>query len=203
MAFWKKKKSNIRLIVGLGNPGRKYARSRHNIGFMCLNRFARNHSIRFDKRQGQARIGSGEVAGSQVIVARPQTYMNRSGQAVVRLTGKYNVSLDNIIAIHDDLDLPLGKIRIRPAGGSAGHKGIESIIACLGSQDFPRIRVGIGRTTTTEDSAEISEDEIIAFVLSDFTPEEKQTITKVIPQVSEAILCILTEGLTVAMNRYN
>jgi len=193
----------MKLIVGLGNPGRKYAHSRHNIGFMCLSRFARRHGIRFDKRQCQARIGSGEVAGNKVVVAKPQTFMNRSGEAVRRLVNKYNISLDNLIVIHDELDLPLGKIRIRPRGGAAGHKGIVSIIACLGSQDFTRIRVGIGRPTIAEDSAETSEVDIIAYVLSDFTSEEKQIITRVIPQVSEVIYCLLTEGLAVAMNRYN
>jgi len=193
----------MKLIVGLGNPGRGYANNRHNIGFMCLKHFARRHRIRFDKKQGKARIGSGEVAGSKVIVARPQTYINLSGQAVGRLIRKFDISLDNLLVIHDDLDLPLGKIRIRRGGGSAGHKGVESIAAELGSQDLLRIRVGIGRPIITTGSTEISEADIITYVLSDFTPDEKQTITRVIPRVSEAILCLLTEGLTAAMNRYN
>ncbi len=193
----------MKLIVGLGNPGRGYANNRHNIGFMCLKHFARRHRIRFDKKQGKARIGSGEIAGSRVVVARPQTYINLSGQAVGRLIRKFNISLDNLLVIHDDLDLPLGKIRIRRGGGSAGHKGVESIAAELGSQDLLRIRVGIGRPIITTGSTEISEADIITYVLSDFTPDEKQTITRVIPRVSEAILCLLTEGLTAAMNRYN
>lgn len=191
----------MKLIVGLGNPGRGYAHNRHNVGFACLNHFARTQGIRFDKKQGQARIGIGEVAGSKVVIARPQTYMNSSGQSVSRLVAKFNINLNDLLVIHDDLDLPLGKIRIRQGGGSAGHKGIDSIITCLGSQDFPRLRVGIGRPTTP--FAEISEADIIAYVLSDFTPDERQTITQVIPKVSEAILCLLTEGLTVAMNKYN
>lgn len=193
----------MKLIVGLGNPGRGYANNRHNIGFMCLKHFARRHRIRFDKKQGKARIGSGEIAGSRVVVARPQTYINLSGQAVGRLIRKFDISLDNLLVIHDDLDLPLGKIRIRRGGGSAGHKGVESIAAELGSQDLLRIRVGIGRPIITTGSTEISEADIITYVLSDFTPDEKQTITRVIPRVSEAILCLLTEGLTAAMNRYN
>jgi len=170
---------------------------------MCLNRFARKHGIRFDKGQCQSRLGSGKVAGSEVVVARPQTYMNLSGQAVSRLMKKFKVGLDNLIVIHDDLDLPLGKIRIRSQGGSGGHKGIESIVNSLGSSDFLRVRVGIGRPPTTGDSGKISEDDIITFVLSDFTPDEKQTVAKVIPQVSEAIYCLLTEGLTAAMNKFN
>ncbi len=193
----------MKLIVGLGNPGRGYANNRHNLGFMCINHLARRQGIRFDKKQGKARVGSGGVAGSKVVVARPQTYMNQSGQAVSRLVRKFNISLDNLLVIHDDLDLPLGKIRIRQGGGSAGHRGVESITAELGSQDFPRIRVGIGRPTAVEGSTEIAETDIVAYVLSDFTLAEKQTITQVIPRASEAILCLLTEGLTAAMNRYN
>ncbi len=193
----------MKLIVGLGNPGQGYANNRHNLGFMCLNHFARAHSVRFDKKQGKARIGTGEVAGSVVVLARPQTYMNLSGQAVSRLIRKFNISLDNLLVVHDDLDLPLGKIRIRRGGSSAGHKGINSIGTELGSPDFTRIRVGIGRPTTVEGSVEITEADIIAYVLSDFTPEEKRTVTQVMPRVSEAILCLLTEGLTVAMNKYN
>ena len=191
----------MKLIVGLGNPGRGYANNRHNLGFMCLNHFARTQGIRFDKKQGQARIGSGEVAGSKVILAKPQTYMNRSGQSVSRLVNKFNINPDDLIIIHDDLDLPLGTIRIRRSGGSGGHRGIDSIISYLESQDFPRLRIGIGRPITP--LAEISENDIIAFVLSDFIPEEKQVVTQVIPRASEAILCLLTEGLAAAMNKFN
>ncbi|MDI6814649.1 MAG: aminoacyl-tRNA hydrolase [Dehalococcoidales bacterium] len=191
----------MKLIVGLGNPGRSYASNRHNLGFICLNHFARTQGIRFDKKQGRARIGIGEVAGSKVVVARPQTYMNLSGQSVNRLTKKFGINLNNLLVIHDDLDLPLGKIRICYSAGSGGHKGVDSIITELGSQDFTRIRVGIGRPTTP--FAEISEADIIAYVLSDFTPGEKQTITKVIPKVSEAIYYLLTQGLVAAMNKYN
>ncbi len=192
----------MNLIVGLGNPGRGYANNRHNVGFICLNHFARKQGIRFDKKQGQARIGVGEVAGSKVVVARPQTYMNLSGQSVSRLVKKFNINLDNLLVIHDDLDLPLGKIRIRQGGSSGGHKGVDSIITSLGNQDFVRLRIGIGRSTMLPGSAE-SEADIIAYVLSDFTPEEKQVIDRVIPEVSEAILCLLTEGLVAAMNKYN
>ena len=129
--------------------------------------------------------------------------MNRSGQSVSLLVRKFDVSPDDLLVIHDDLDLALGKIRIRQGGSSGGHKGIESIISCLGSQNFIRIRVGIGRPIKNEGCTEFSEDEIINYVLSDFTPDEKQAIIKVIPKVSEAILCLLTEGLAAAMNKHN
>lgn len=193
----------MKLIVGLGNPGRNYAANRHNLGFMCLNHLARTQGIRFDRKLGLARIGTGEVAGSEVILAKPQTFMNLSGQSVKRLIQRFNISLADLLIIHDDLDLPLGKIRIRHGGGSGGHKGVESIITELGSQDFTRLRVGIRRPDATEGSTEISEADITAYVLSDFTNSEKQTIARVIPTVSDAILCLLSEGLTTAMNRYN
>ncbi len=191
---------NTKLIVGLGNPGTHYANNRHNIGFMCLNHFARTHGIQFDKKQGQARIGMGEVVGNKVILARPQTYMNASGESVCRLVDKYKIALDDLIVIHDDLDLPPGKVRIRRGGSSAGHKGIKSIIACLGSGDFIRLRAGIGRPVSDDYE---KESDVIDYVLSDFTAEEKQIIAAVIPSISEALLCLLTEGLTAAMNKYN
>lgn len=193
----------MKLIVGLGNPGRTYAHNRHNIGFMCVSHFAKTQGIRFDKKQGQARTGIGKVAGSKLIVARPQTHMNLSGESVSRLVKKFNISLNNLLVIHDDLDLPPGKIRIRQGGSSGGHKGIDSLITHLGSQEFIRIRVGIGRPPTIEGSVKDKEAEIIDYVLSDFTPDEKKTITQVMPKVGEAILCLLTEGLTAAMNKYN
>ena len=193
----------MKLIVGLGNPGREYAHNHHNIGFMCLNHLARAHGIPLDKKQGQARTGSGNIAGNKVVLARPQTYMNLSGESVSRLINKFKVSPEDLLVIHDDLDLPLGKIRLRHGGGSGGHKGIDSIISCLGNRDFYRIRVGIGRPDTVNGSLQDGGTEIIDYVLSDFTPDEKKIITKVIPEVTEAILCLLNEGLTAAMNKYN
>lgn len=191
----------MKLIVGLGNPGRRYAGNRHNVGFICLSHFARNHAMKFDRKLGRARTGQGEVAHHKVILARPQTHMNQSGQSVALLVNRFAVTLDNLLVIHDDLDLPLGKIRIRQGGSSGGHKGVDSIIACMESQDFPRLRVGIGRPTTS--SAQTTEDDIIAYVLSDFTPDEKQIINQITPRVSEAILCLLAEGPVAAMNKYN
>jgi PTH1 family peptidyl-tRNA hydrolase len=191
----------MRLIVGLGNPGRGYAHNRHNIGFVCLNHLAKTHGIGFDRKQGQARIGTGEIAGDKVVLAKPQTHMNLSGQSVSLLVKRFNISLNNLLVIHDDLDLPLGKIRIRYNGSSGGHKGVDSIVSELGSQEFTRLRVGIGRPTMT--ATEISEADIIDYVLGDFTADQAQTMAEVIPRVSEAILCLLTEGLTTAMNKYN
>lgn len=188
----------MKLIVGLGNPGSGYSGNRHNIGFVCLSHFAHRNGISLDKKQSLARTGQGKIDGETVVLARPQTYMNLSGQSVSRLLNKLKLSPDDLIIIHDDLDLPLGKIRIRSGGGSGGHNGIESVIGGLGSRDFVRIRIGIGRPPESA-----SEDEIINFVLSDFTPEEKKVMKKAVEEVANIIICLLAEGLEKAMNRYN
>lgn len=193
----------MKLIVGLGNPGRIYIHTRHNIGFMCISHFAKTQGIRFDKKRGHARTGTGKIADTELVVARPQTFMNSSGESVSRLVKKFNANLKDLIVIHDDIDLPLGKIRIRQGGSSGGHKGIDSIITHLGSQDFIHIKVGIRRPPMLENSTKDKEAEVVAYVLSDFTTDEKKTITQVIPKVSDAILCLLNEGLTAAMNKYN
>lgn len=193
----------MKLIIGLGNPGSGYAHNRHNIGFMCISRFARDNKIRFDKKQSLSRTGRGEIAGEPVVLARPQTYMNNSGAAVSHLMKRYHTGLDGLIVIHDDLDLPTGKIRLRQGRGSGGHKGIESIFAHLGSGDFYRIRVGIGRPDTADNPSVDKEQAIIDYVLSDFDPEEKRIINGVIPEVSRAISCLLMEGIDAAMNKYN
>ncbi len=189
----------MKLIVGLGNPGRSYARNRHNIGFIALSRFARAEGIKFAHKKSQARIGTGKVDDTEVLLARPQTFMNNSGYSVSRLVKKFKVGPKDLIVIHDDLDLPLAKIRISFGSSSGGHKGINSIIQELGSQDFIRLRIGIGRP----DNPQISEDDIIDYVLSDFTAKEKRAIEKIIPTVNEALLCLLTDGITVAMNQFN
>jgi peptidyl-tRNA hydrolase, PTH1 family len=193
----------MKLIVGLGNPGFLYARNRHNIGFMCVSHLGKMRSIPFDKKQAQARTGIGTIAGKRVVLARPQTFMNASGESVSALLHRLNVALSDLIVIHDDLDLPVGKIRLRLGGSSGGHKGIESIIARTGTRDFYRIRVGIGRPDNSEDKAAAKEEAVISYVLSDFTAEEKKIIETVLPTVSEAITCLLVQGLEATMNKYN
>ncbi len=192
----------MKLVVGLGNPGKVYARNRHNVGFHCLNYFAKLHSIRFDRRQCQARIGVGEIAGSKLLLAKPRTFVNLSGKAVGCLVRKYDISLSDLLVIYDDLDLPLGKIRLRPSGGSGGHKGMRSIISALGSEDFPRIRVGIGRPQV-EGLSNTDEDVIVNYVLSDFSPQEEEIIKSAIVTVAEAINYFLTHGIEVAMSKFN
>jgi PTH1 family peptidyl-tRNA hydrolase len=161
------------------------------------------HDIRFDRKQGQARTGIGNIAGHRVVLARPQTYMNASGESVSALLRRLNIAPSDLIVIHDDLDLPAGKIRLRLGGSSGGHKGIDSIIARTGTRDFYRVRVGIGRPEPAEGSPAEKEEAVIAYVLSDFTAEEKKNIEKTLPAVSEAVTCLLAEGLEAAMNRYN
>ena len=191
----------MKLIVGLGNPGKAYAHNRHNAGFRCLNYFARLHSIRFDHRQCRARVGIAEVRGEKLLLAKPRTFVNLSGNPVACLVHKHDIPLSDLLVIYDDLDLPLGKIRLRQGGGSGGHKGMNSIISALGSEDFPRIRVGIGRPQAEEQS--MSEDAIVNYVLSDFPPQEEATIKPVIATVAEAIDCFITEGIEAAMSKFN
>jgi len=191
----------MKLIVGLGNPGRTYAHNRHNVGFRCLNYFARLHSIRFDHRQYRAKVGLAEVRGERLLLAKPGTFVNLSGDSVANLVHKHNISLSNLLVIHDDLDLPLGKIRLRRSGGSGGHKGMNSIIAALGSADFPRIRVGIGRPYV--EGQPINEDTIVNYVLSDFLSPEEAIIKSAIATVAEAINCFLREGIETAMGKFN
>jgi PTH1 family peptidyl-tRNA hydrolase len=191
----------MKLIVGLGNPGKTYIHSRHNVGYRCLNYFAKLHSIRFERKQCQARLGAAEVAGGQILLAKPQIFVNLSGKAVSCLVRKHNIPLNDLLVIYDDLDLPLGRIRLRPSGGSGGHKGMKSIISALGSEDFPRVRAGIGRPPASELPNE--EDIIVNYVLGDFTPQEEEVLKPVIAIVAKVIDCLLTRGVETAMSEFN
>jgi PTH1 family peptidyl-tRNA hydrolase len=191
----------MRIIVGLGNPGRIHTYNRHNVGFQCLNHFARLHSIHFFHRQCQARVGIGKVGDEKVLLAKPGTFMNLSGKSVACLVHNHKIPLTDLLVIYDDLDLPTGKIRLRQSGSSGGHKGIKSIIATLDSEDFPRIRVGIGRPQGEKQS--MSDDAIVNYVLSDFSSQEGAIIKPVIARVSEAIDCFVNEGIEAAMNKFN
>jgi PTH1 family peptidyl-tRNA hydrolase len=183
-----------KLIVGLGNAGRKYARNRHNVGFQCLDRLAQAHGLSFTQRRARASLALGKIADVRVALARPLTYMNLSGQTVKQLARFYQLSLDDILVICDDLDLPLGTIRLRPEGGSGGHKGMRSVIEALGSQAFPRLRVGIGRPPGND---------AVSYVLSDFTADEQITLESVYERVVAAVELFLREGIEAAMNAHN
>jgi PTH1 family peptidyl-tRNA hydrolase len=193
----------MKLVVGLGNPGFLYARNRHNIGFMCVNHLARLQHIHFDRKQGYARTGIGNIGPHRVVLARPQTFMNSSGDSVHRLVQLLRVNPDDLVVIHDDMDLPIGKVRLRLGGSSGGHKGVESIIARLGTRDFYRVRVGIGRPEAEGGSPAEKEEAVIGYVLSDFSGEERKLVEGALPQVSGAVVSLLTEGLAAAMNKYN
>lgn len=193
----------MKLVAGLGNPGRRYERTRHNLGFMCISRLAREYGIRMDKSRGRARTGTGEICGREVLLARPQTFMNLSGQSVKLLMERFHVSPEELVVVYDDLDLPAGRIRVRHGGSSGGHKGIESIITETGIRDFDRVRIGIGRPPAVRENGGMTEDEVIDFVLSSFTPEEQVLIEKSIAAACEAVVSIVTEGVTAAMNRFN
>ncbi|MCL5962032.1 MAG: aminoacyl-tRNA hydrolase [Chloroflexi bacterium] len=183
-----------KLIVGLGNPGGKYARTRHNVGFMSADAIAHRFSFPSWRRLFKAQVSEGTVAGKRVVLAKPQTFMNLSGEAVRSLLGWYKLDPRHLLAIYDDMDLPLGTIRIRERGSAGGHKGVQSIIQWTKTQEFPRLRIGIARPGR-EGAAD--------YVLSTFAPDEKPVIEDVISRCVEAVETILSEGIATAMNRYN
>ena len=192
----------MKLITGLGNPGRNYALNRHNLGFQCINYIAKKHSIPVKQIQCQSKIGKGTIAGADIILAKPRTYVNNSGNAVVSLMKKYRITAEDIVIIYDDMDLPVGKVRIRPNGNSGGHKGIKSIISSLGHKDFCRIKIGIGRPVTDQ-GYEIDENDIIDYVLNNFSNEEQEKINIALKIAADAVECIISDGVIVAMNKYN
>ena len=185
---------DIKLIVGLGNPGARYAHSRHNAGFLIADRFARAHELDFARKRFNAQIAEGAVAGQRVMVAKPQTFMNSSGEAVGKLYAFYKIAPHDLLVIYDDLDLPLGKLRLRADGSSGGHHGMESIIARIGTSDFPRLRIGIGRPNPDAD---------IDHVLGNFDPEERDIMNETFTRAADAIDMWLKDGIDKAMNRFN
>jgi PTH1 family peptidyl-tRNA hydrolase len=189
-----------RMIIGLGNPGAEYAHSRHNVGFQVVDVLAERHGLPFDKFQRRARLAIGKVrtpAGHEqrVLLAKPMTYMNASGEAVGPLAAFYKIAPADILVVFDDLDLPAGRIRLRPGGGSGGQKGMQSIIKQLGSEAFPRLRVGIDRPPGQMDPA--------AYVLRPFSPDQETEMAFVRIRAVEAIESWLAFGIEVAMNQFN
>ena len=189
----------MKLIVGLGNPGREYSTTRHNIGFAVLNTLARKNGINFNKHYCHARAGEGRIAGTEVALARPQTYMNLSGESVSALMRRYRLKTSDLLVVHDDLDLPLGRIRLRAGGSAGGHNGLKSIIASTGSIEFARLKIGIGRPNNEADSR----TEVVGHVLSVFDPAERRTVEITVARAVEAIEMFIENGLEVAMNRFN
>ena len=183
------------MIVGLGNPGKKYTETRHNIGFMCIDYLAEIYGIPIDTSKFKTFFGTGRLFGHPVVLVKPQTYMNLSGGAVRGLADFYKVPLERIIVIFDDMDIPLGTLRIRPKGGASGHNGMRSITQHLGTQEFPRIRFGVDRPPGKMDPA--------AFVLLPFKKEDHLLVQETIQRVDKAVAHWLTEGIDIAMTRQN
>lgn len=183
------------LIAGLGNPGRRFENNRHNVGFMLLNRLATKLGGKFSQVESKALICKLSYKGERVILIKPQTYMNDSGKSVSSLVRFYRVPLENLLVAYDDVDLPLGTLRMRPGGGSGGQKGMQSIIECLGTDEFPRLRIGTGRPPGKQEAAD--------YVLEDFPDNEAAIRDETLDRAVQAVLTFLDDGLDRAMNRYN
>ncbi len=183
------------LIVGLGNPGREYAQTRHNMGFMLIDTLVARLNARGMKVQAKAIVITTQYEGHKLILAKPQTYMNLSGQSVQGLSNFYKVPLDHILVAHDDLDLPFCAIRMRPGGGAGGQKGIKSTIEQLGTPDFARLRLGIDRPPGRMQAAD--------YVLQAFTQKELLTVSETLDKAADAALTWVTEDLNAAMNKFN
>jgi PTH1 family peptidyl-tRNA hydrolase len=183
------------IIIGLGNPTREYQATRHNIGFDVITKIADDYNISLDMKKHKAICGKGMIAGEKVILAQPQTYMNLSGESVRELVDFYKVTPEEIIVIYDDISLDVGQLRLRSKGSAGGHNGIKSIIQHLGTQEFPRIKVGVGDKPAGWDLAD--------YVLSRFPEEEQPVIRESLKKSSEAVKAIITGGMEAAMNLYN
>jgi PTH1 family peptidyl-tRNA hydrolase len=186
---------NVYLIVGLGNPGTRYENTRHNVGFLALDYISAKYAIKTDKLKHKSLIGDGNIGGQKVILVKPQTFMNSSGEAVRDLVEWYKIPLSNLIVIYDDIDLPAGRIRLRPKGSAGTHNGMRSILYQIQSEDFMRIRVGISRPPENWD--------LVDYVLGRFNSDERKSVEESIEKIAEAVAVIISEGIETAMNRYN
>jgi len=185
----------MKLIVGLGNPGDRYKFTRHNMGFLVLDELAEEHGISLGRKKFDAYTGEGEIAGTTVMLAKPWTFMNLSGTTVGRIVSFFRYDLNDIVVIHDDLDLPYGTVRVKQGGGHGGHKGLMSVIDHLGGREFIRVRVGIGKPLLKEMTEE--------YVLQPFSREEMEALPGILVRGTGAVVEILSAGLQAAMNRYN
>ena len=193
--FNRRKDETTNLIIGLGNHGNRYENNRHNIGFMVVDLLAEQWGETITKKQARSVLTSHRIGGSKIILAKPQTYMNESGRAVQALLNYYKITPDRMIVIFDDLDLPLGTIRMRPFGGTGGHRGMRSIQKLIHTQDYPRMRVGIGRPPGRMDPA--------AYVLQDFTQDEYEALQSTLSRSVDCLTHFLEHGLEEAMNSCN
>ncbi|MBO5348929.1 MAG: aminoacyl-tRNA hydrolase [Clostridia bacterium] len=183
------------LIVGLGNPEAEYARTRHNMGVDVLNEISDKYKISISREKFKALYGTGEIEGEKVILIKPQTYMNLSGDSVIEFVNFYKIDINNVIVIYDDIDTIPGKIRIRKKGGPGTHNGMKSVVYRLNSEDFPRVRVGIGMPEYKND--------LINYVIGNISDEDYETLKTGIQKASEAVVSIIKDGVDTAMNKYN
>lgn len=183
------------VIVGLGNPGTEYAHTRHNAGFWCIDALALRHSIHMERAHRSAIIGKGVIQDFGVALVKPRTYVNRSGEAIRYLQARYSTPGDRLLIVYDDINLPLGKLRLRPRGSAGGHNGIKSIIEAVGSQDFPRLRIGVGKPPDGVGQIE--------HVIGKMPPEDRDVLNDAVHCAADAIACLLTEGIDDTMSRFN
>ena len=183
------------VVVGLGNPGKQYENTRHNVGFNVIDILAKEYDISVTKIKHKALIGEGRIGSEKVLLVKPQTYMNLSGETLIDIYKYYKVDLDNIIVIYDDIDLDVGKLRIRKKGSAGTHNGVRSIVKCLGSGDFPRVRVGVSKPMKGQDLAD--------FVLSRFRKEEQADLEIGLEKAYKAVEAMIKENVDIAMNKYN
>lgn len=183
------------LIAGLGNPEKKYDGTRHNAGFAAADRLSERLGISLSERKFNAVFGKGSFQGEQVLLLKPLTYMNRSGEAVRAAADYYRIPPEQVIVLYDDINFPCGRLRVRPQGSAGGHNGIKSIIAQLGTENFPRVRIGVGGLSERED--------LVSHVLGHFSREDAAVMKRAYDAAAEAACCIVTEGCEKAMNRFN
>lgn len=185
----------MKLIVGLGNPGSRHERTRHNLGFLVIDRLAAQNRIELGKMFCDALVGEGLLENERVVLAKPQTYMNRSGESVAALGREYGIGPEELIVINDDLDLPFGRIRIRPSGSAGGHRGLVSIMEKLAGAQFHRVRIGIGRPPEGLESAD--------YVLEPFNAAESEGLDEIVARSAESVSCLVRDGVERAMASYN
>ncbi len=191
----KEEEAVMKIIAGLGNPGTKYAGSRHNIGFAVTEALAERHNIRLTDGKFRGRYGTGIIGGVKVMIVQPQTFMNASGECVGPLASYFHVEPEDVLVIYDDVALDTGRLRIRKSGSAGGHNGMKSLISHLGSQDFPRVRVGVGKKPEQMDLAD--------HVLGHFAAEDLPVIRQAVAEAADAVEAILSDGIDIAMNRFN
>ncbi len=185
----------LKIIVGLGNPGKEYVNTRHNLGFLVINELSKELDIKVDRDRLSGALGIGKFQNDKIILVKPLTYMNLSGDCVQKVMKYYKATLDDLIVIYDDIDIDIGKIRIKPSGSPGTHNGMKDITNKLASKDFVRVRVGSGKPNNNQDLAD--------YVLSEFSKKDKDSVEKAIKDAKDAVIMILKDGVEKAMNQYN